>query len=159
MYQIDVNSLYEEDYCQWLEITLKQIQEKDVDNLDWVHLTEEIEALGREQINKVQSYLIQLLKHLLMYQYWQSDKEYCAQGWAEEIDNFPIELEILIEAKTLKNYCISIQNLAYQKARRAAIKKTGLGADIFPKQCPYSLVEVLDFDFLPESVNKDTELR
>ncbi len=84
--QINLQTLYDEDYCRWLDITLKQLQEKNLEHLDWLHLIEEIEALGREQKNKAESYLIQLLKHLLIYQYWTSEKLYCGKGWADEID-------------------------------------------------------------------------
>ena len=60
-------NLYEEDYYLWIETTLKQLENQDIDNLDWQHLTEEIEALGIEQRRKVESYLKQLLIHLLLY--------------------------------------------------------------------------------------------
>jgi hypothetical protein len=45
-------NLYEEDYYLWIETTLKQIQNQDIENLDWQHLAEEIEALGIEQRRK-----------------------------------------------------------------------------------------------------------
>ena len=64
---------------------------------------EEVEDLGRAQKNKLESYLRQLLKHLLLYQYWESERDYCEQGWIEEIDNFRAELEILVRSKTFKN--------------------------------------------------------
>jgi hypothetical protein len=147
--QLNLQTLYEQDYCEWLDITLKQLQNKDIEHLDWVNLIEEIEALGLEQKHKVESYLRQLLKHLLLYHYWQSEKPYCQNGWAEEIDNFRSELEILLRSKTLYNYCVSIQHIIYQKARRSAIKKTDLNPNIFPQECPYSLEQILDFDFLP----------
>jgi len=57
-------NLYEEDYYLWIETTLKQLENKDIENLDWQHLTAEIEALGIEQRRKVESYLKQLLIHL-----------------------------------------------------------------------------------------------
>ncbi|WP_416233622.1 DUF29 family protein, partial [Cronbergia sp. UHCC 0137] len=44
--------LYEEDYYLWIETTHKQLQNKDIENLDWQHLTEEIKALGIEQRRK-----------------------------------------------------------------------------------------------------------
>ncbi|GBF79195.1 DUF29 domain-containing protein [Aphanothece sacrum] len=147
--QLNLESLYEQDYCEWLDITLNQLQNKDIEHLDWVHLIEEIEALGLEQKHKVESYLRQLLKHLLLYHYWKAEKPYCQNGWSEEIDNFRSELEILLRSKNLYNYCVSIQHITYQKARRAAIKKTELNPNIFPQECPYSLEEILDFDFLP----------
>jgi hypothetical protein len=61
--------IYEQDYPEWLDITLNQLQNRDLENVDWEHLIEEITALGNEQRHKVESYLRQLIKHLLLYQY------------------------------------------------------------------------------------------
>ena len=61
--------LYEQDYLAWLEETAKQLRQKQTDVLDWEHLGEEIEALGNQQRHKVDSYPLQLLIHLLLYQY------------------------------------------------------------------------------------------
>jgi hypothetical protein len=37
----------------------------------------------------------------------------------------------------------------YAKARRSAIQKTGLDPSIFPKQCPFSIENILDDEYLP----------
>jgi hypothetical protein len=42
-------TLYEQDYPQWLATTLQQLQAQDIENLDWEHLIEEIASLGNEQ--------------------------------------------------------------------------------------------------------------
>jgi len=76
--------LYEQDYPAWLEETAKQLRQKQTDVLDWEHLGEEIEALGNEQRHKVDSYLLQLLIHLLLYQYWLEERERCAREWQDE---------------------------------------------------------------------------
>lgn len=144
----DMEKLYDQDYVVWLEETARQIRHKDIDNLDWQHLLEEIEDLGKSQKNAVESYLRQLLKHLLLYQYRTEQRDYCGNGWLDEIDNFRNELEILIRSKTLSNYAASIFELTYQKARRSALNKTKL--DIFPDQCPYTLEQALDVEYIPE---------
>ena len=144
-----LNPLYEEDYCLWIDRTAQQIREQDFDAIDWENLLEEIESLGRGQRNKVESYLKQLLKHLLLYQYWQAEKLYCAEVWADEIDNFRGELEILIRSQTLYNYLISILKNPYQKARRSACRKSNL--QNLPEQCPYTVEQILDPDWLPDA--------
>jgi hypothetical protein len=144
----DLEQLYDEDYLLWIDRTAQQIRQRNIDNLDWEHLLEEIEDLGKSQRNAVESYLRQLLKHLLLYQYWIQQRDYCGQGWRDEIDNFRNELEILLRSKTLYNYAVSIFEATYQKARRSAFNKTQL--DIFPSQCPYSLERVLDPEYLPD---------
>ena len=42
-------SLYESDYCLWLDTTLQQLKNNDLSNLDLVNLIEEIESLGRKE--------------------------------------------------------------------------------------------------------------
>ena len=151
--QTDVKSslkqIYEEDFVLWVDETVKQLKEQDIVNLDWEHLIEEIEALGNEQRRKVRSYLKQLFIHLLLYAYWVSEKERCAKGWRDEIENFRDELEDLLESKVLYNYYQKEFEKVYQKARLRAIKKTGLPSSTFPQKCPFTLEQTLDFDFLP----------
>ena len=101
-------SLYERDYVEWLDVTLWQLQNRDLKHLDWTNLIEEVESLGCEQRHKVESYLIQLLKYFLLYQYWESEKAYCAKDWLEEIDDFRNKLEILLRSKTLYNHLVFI---------------------------------------------------
>ncbi|MBR8826544.1 MAG: DUF29 domain-containing protein [Gomphosphaeria aponina SAG 52.96 = DSM 107014] len=144
-----MQKLYAEDFVLWTEITSKQIEQRDIENLDWEHLLEEIIALGSEQKRKVDSYLRQLLIHLLLYSYWESEKDYCQKGWENEIDNFRFELELLFRSKTLYNYFLEEIDVIYPKARKRAIKKTGLSSQIFPQKCPFTVAQLLDNDYLP----------
>lgn len=142
-------SLYEKDFMLWIEKTLENLQNKNVEKLDWQHLIEEVEALGKEQKNKVDSYLLQLLIHLLIYQYWETERQSSGKKWAREIDNFRVQLELLFESTTLYNYCLQRLEFIYEKARKIAVRKSELLPDIFPQKCPFSIEELLDFDFFP----------
>ncbi|MDB9391013.1 DUF29 domain-containing protein [Microcystis aeruginosa] len=141
--------LYEQDYLAWLEETAKQLRQRQTDVLDWEHLEEEIEALGNEQRHKVDSYLLKLLIHLLLYQYWPEERERCARGWQDEIGNFRVELELLLESKTLYNYFLTRISVIYPKAVKRVRQKSQLPAAIFAESCPYSPEQILDSDFLP----------
>ena len=141
--------LYEQDYPAWLEETAKQLRQRQTDVLDWEHLEEEIEALGNEQRHKVDSYLLKLLIHLLLYQYWPEERERCARGWQDEIGNFRVELELLLESKTLYNYFLTRIAVIYPKAVKRVRQKSQLPAAIFAESCPYSPEQILDSDFLP----------
>lgn len=147
---VTTKQLYEQDFMVWIETTANQLKNKDFDQLDLEHLVEEIESLGSEQRHKVDSYLRQLLLHLLIYQYWQTEKTYCAKGWRGEISNFRSELETLFESRTLSNHFLAKIDSIYLKARRQAIIKTELPAKTFPEKCPYSSEQIMNFDFLPE---------
>ena len=144
-----IKDLYEQDYLAWLEETAKQLRQRQTDVLDWEHLREEIEALGNEQRHKVDSYLLKLLIHLLLYQYWPEERERCARGWQDEIGNFRVELELLLESKTLYNYFLTRIAVIYPKAVKRVRQKSELPAAIFAESCPYSPEQILDSDFLP----------
>ncbi len=147
--KVQTQKLYESDYYLWLQTTVEQIRQQDLDNLDRENLIEELVQLGNEQKRKVKSFLKQLLIHLLLYKYWDAELKYCGKGWEIEIDNFRDELEFLLESKTLYNYFLEEIPTVYTKARRQAIKKTELVSEIFPLQCPFSVEQLLDFDYLP----------
>ena len=102
-----LQEIYETDYLEWLSITIEQLQTAQFEQIDREHLLEELEDLGKEQRRKVDSYLRQLLIHLLLYAYWEEEKDYCAKGWETEIDNFRFELELLLKSKVLYNYFLS----------------------------------------------------
>jgi len=145
----NIEQLYQEDYSLWIEQTTQQLRERNADSLDWQHLAEEIEDLGKELKHKVDSYLKQLLIHLLLYQYWTEEKERCGIGWRIEVNNFRDELEWLFESKSLYNYFLTRIDLIYIKARRQAILKTQLNEHIFPTICPFSVEQILtDESFL-----------
>jgi hypothetical protein len=142
-------SLYEEDYTAWLDLTLTQLKQQNLSDLDWTNLIEEIEALGREQRHKVESYLLRLLIHLLFYQYWESERTFSGKGWEKEIDNFRLELDLLLESQTLHNHFLSILEKTYAKAKKFGAQKSKLSITNFPESCPYSIEQILDFGWLP----------
>lgn len=142
-------SLYEEDYPAWLDLTLKQLKAQDLGSLDWGNLIEEIEELGREQRHKVESYLLRLLIHLLLYEHWHAERPWSGKGWEKEIDNFRLELDFLLESQVLRNHFLSILEKSYTKARKLAIKKSNLPSTTFLEICPYSPEKILDFGWLP----------
>jgi hypothetical protein len=146
---LDLKKLYDVDYLQWLEETIEQLKTRQINQLDYEHLIEDLETLGREQRHQIESYLKQLLKHLLLYQYWESERDYCENGWKEEIRNFRDELELRLQSKTLYNYLLGRFETIYSKARKMAIDKTGLSPQTFPQNCPYTFEQILDENFLP----------
>lgn len=48
MINLNGSELYEQDYYLWLQETYQKLVKKDIDELDWEHLGEEILTLGNE---------------------------------------------------------------------------------------------------------------
>ncbi|MGA9382580.1 MAG: DUF29 domain-containing protein [Phormidium sp.] len=144
---IDLKTLYETDDYLWLESTIELLKNKQFKALDLENLIEELEDLGSEKKHAVVSFLNQLLRHLLLLQYWTSESENNSVHWQEEIYNFRSELNERLTT-TLHNYLEKELERIYQKALKAVKIKTQNSVE-FPSECPYTLDELLDENWLP----------
>ncbi|MBD2181283.1 DUF29 domain-containing protein [Planktothrix sp. FACHB-1355] len=143
----DLKNLYEVDDYQWLEETVKLLKKQRFEDLDLDNLIEELEDLGKEKKNAVASLLEQVIRHLLLLQYWTSESEYNAVHWQEEIYNFRIQLRRRITTN-LRNYLESELNSIYKDALGFVKIKTQNSVSL-PPECPYSLDQILDIEWLP----------
>jgi hypothetical protein len=143
-----LSSIYEEDYQQWLDKTVLLLKNRQVDSLDYEHLIEELEALGREQKNAVESLVIQVIQHLLFYQYWSSQREDNQRHWRGELIGFRTQLELRLTTN-LRNHLSNRLDYLYSKAKKMAEVKTDLK---LPSENPYTLADILDEDWLPEII-------
>jgi hypothetical protein len=142
-----LKQLYELDDSQWLGETISLLRNHQFQQLDLEHLIEELEDLGKEKKNAVASLLEQVIRHLLLLQYWTKETEYNTINWQEEIYNFRTQLRRKITAN-LRNYLEEELNYIYEDALGFVKIKTA-NTVIFPSQCPYSLEQLLDRDWLP----------
>ena len=143
----DLKGLYEIDDYQWLEMTIKLLKAKRFKELDLENLIEELEDLGSERRNAVESLLEQIIRHLLMCQYWLEEADYNDNHWRAEIISFRTQLERRLTTN-LRNHLASRLPKIYQSALRYVRQKTGFKVDL-PEQCPYHLEQLLDTDWLP----------
>jgi DNA polymerase III gamma/tau subunit len=150
MLMIEVNELkqlYDIDDDEWLEQTINLLKNHQFQQLDLDNLIEELEDLGREKKNAVASLLDQIIRHLLLLQYWTTEAEYNAVHWQEEIYNFRTQLRRTITTN-LRKYLEDELTSIYQDALGfVKIKTTNLVT--FPTECPYSQEQLLDRSWLP----------
>ena len=139
---IDLKSLYESEHLQWLEETIRQLKSRQVDRLDYDHLIEELEALSKSEKRRVRSLLEQIIRHLLMYKYWQSEREYNKNHWESEIVSFRNQIN-----EELPNHLEDKLSSIYGHALDYVLAKTKLTN--LPEFCPYSLKQILDKSWLP----------
>ena len=142
----NLKELYELDDCQWLEENIKLLKAKLFQEIDLENLIEELEDLGRERKNAVESLLEQIIRHLLMYQYWHHERERNYRHWRSEITSFRGQLNRRMTTN-LYNYLAENLVVIYRYGRKYVIEKSGL--DTFPQQCPYTLEQLLDEDWFP----------
>lgn len=147
--QNQLQKLYESDDYLWLEETIKLLKTKDLDNLDLDNLIEELESLGRNDLNKVRSLLRQIIIRLLLLQYWEQGYERNYRHWRGEIIAFREDLNNDL-TKTLKNKLSEELEHIYHVAWKFVNTKTGLPPNLLPNNCPYSLEQLLDDNWYPQ---------
>jgi hypothetical protein len=146
----DSSSLYDRDFQLWIENTTKLLREQKFTELDLENLIEEIEGMGKSQRSAVRSNLTIVLLHLLKWNY-QPEKQ--TNSWKASIREHRIRLERDFEdSPSLKNYCQGIFVKTYQDSRKLAADEMGLELKVLPTDSPFTLIEVLDSEFLPRSI-------
>ena len=139
---------YHHDYALWLEHMAQALRDRNPNALDWENLLEEIESLGRSEKKSVKSNLRIVLIHLLKWHY-QSQNQ--SLSWLNSIAEHRQRLYDDFEASpSLRNYTQEVFAQAYSEARKHAARETGLPVSHFPDTCPWTLVQVLQEDWLPD---------
>lgn len=140
-------NLYEKDFYAWTQEQAKFIKERALDKLDLQHLFEEIESMGAKERSELKNRLAQLMMHLLKWKYQPSRQ---SRSWQNSIDDQREELQdLLSDNPSLKSKVDEYFVKSYKKAVRQAISETGLDDSLFPKECEWSITEILTDNFLP----------
>jgi hypothetical protein len=145
------NSLYETDYNLWVLETVQKLQNRELKDLDWENLIDEVKDLSERKRRKLESLLIRLIEHLLKLGYWEAERNYNQNHWRKEIRNFRKQIKRELKASpSLKNYLIQIFDESYQDARELLADDSGLSISTFPEEPTATLEQVLDEDWLPQ---------
>ncbi|MEQ8467216.1 DUF29 domain-containing protein [Coleofasciculus sp. E1-EBD-02] len=145
---MNLASLYDVDYDQWLARTINLLKENRFNELDKDHLIEELEDLSRREKKTVERFLEQIIRHLLLWQYWTVEHDYNANHWQAEIMSFRTQINEDL-TQNLRNHLQENQVKIYEKALNYVNQKTGYEVD-FPENCPYTLDQLLEMNWLPE---------
>jgi hypothetical protein len=142
-------TLYDTDFYAWTQTEAAALAAKCFDLLDVAHLVEEIESLGNEQANALESHLTNLLMHLLKWRYQPARR---SRSWRLSVRNARIEIrKRLRRSRSLRHELPTILRDAYADARRLAMDDTGLPLTVFPEPCPWNLEQLQDEEFLPNA--------
>jgi hypothetical protein len=144
----NLQRLYEIDDSQWLEEMIELLKQRQFEKLDLEHLIEELVDLGSEKKNAVVSLLEQVIRHLLLLEYWTTERDNNQAHWESEIVSFRTQLRRRLTTN-LRNHLAKESASIYQDALIYVRTKTRFKVD-FPENCSYSLEQLLEIDFLPQ---------
>ncbi|MGK7957094.1 MAG: DUF29 domain-containing protein [Crocosphaera sp.] len=140
-----LKKLHEVDNIQWLEETIELLKNHQFEALDIDNLIEELEDLRSEKRNAVVSLLEQVIRHLLLLEYWTTEKERNLGHWEAEITGFRTQLRRKLTTN-LRNYLRDELPSIYQDGLSYVQRKTRFNVD-FPEVCPYTLEELLNMNY------------
>ena len=140
-----VRAEYMRDFYSWLMEQARHVRDGRWDAVDRENVAEEIESLGREQFNRLESALRVLLLHILK---WDHQPARRSRSWALSIREQRLELDdVLSDNPGLRPRIAEAVARAYRKARLQAMKETKLKEARFPKTCPYSVADIVSRKF------------
>ncbi len=139
---------YDEDFYRWTHQAARLLRAGRFDELDAEHVAEEIEDMGKRDLQEVNSRTQVLLAHLLK---WLLQPEKRSPSWHSTIVTQRIEIEAVLQRSPSLHGKLREELAAnYARAVRRAMPETGLGREQFPADCPFTLEQILDEEFLPE---------
>lgn len=146
-------SLFNRDYCAWVKEQIRLLHLRSFDQLDLEHLPDELDSLvwliGRE----IETNLGAICNHLLKYKYAREylNDEPCCDSWRSTLlrarEQIAQELE---DSPSLQDYPAKELDSCYQMAVNQVYQETKLPDDALPKNCPWTVYQVLDKDWLPD---------
>ena len=128
--------LYDADFLLWTEKQADFLRQSQWNNLDIEHLAEEIEAIGRSELNKARSLLKQIFIHRSKLEF--IPDKYNRNHWQHELNEFSDQLEDTLTPSMRLKLELEI-NKIWQRARRDVLTDYDIE---LPKKCPY--IDILE---------------
>jgi hypothetical protein len=139
--------LYEADETAWLEAMAELIRQGQVNDLDYPHLAEYLTDMAKRDRREVKSRLTVLLTHLLK---WTHQPDHRTRSWRGSIVTQRQELADDVSGGVLRNHALDVLPTVYADAVERAAAETGVPPETFPKDCPYTLAQLMSPDILGE---------
>jgi adenosine deaminase len=141
------SDLYHQDYYQWIQETVKLLEQRNFQELDLDNLIEEIQDLALNEKQTIETNLIVVLKLLLKWQYQPEQRSGEIKASIRR-HRYQIRDDLKV-SPSLKTHLSEIWLESYQEARQQAADETQLAVEIFTEQCPYTIENLLNTDYLP----------
>jgi Domain of unknown function DUF29 len=140
-------TLYDKDFVAWTHEQAEHLRAKRITKLDYDHLAEEIEALGKRDWRALESHVKILLLHGLKWTYQPQERARRGRGWQTSMDNARDAInQLLRDNPSFQERIDDAMAWAYPRARRTAAKQTGLPLRIFPVECEWTIVQLMNED-------------
>ncbi|MBF0230965.1 MAG: DUF29 domain-containing protein [Desulfamplus sp.] len=142
---------YETDIVAWANEQAWLVRNKKFDLLDFEHIAEEIEDVGKSEQRELASRIAVLLCHLLKWRFqpthqgasWQATIKTQRERVKRRLNQTPSLKKCLQDSEWLAD--------AWDDARDIAAKETGIPFEKFPEKCIWAIEEILSDCWFPQS--------
>jgi hypothetical protein len=142
-----VKELYEQDFHEWAVQNAALLREGRLSEADFEHIAEELEDMSRRERRAMESRLSVLLAHLLK---WQAQPDHRSSSWRGTLRVQRRQIgKLLHEMPSLRASLLEDVRDAYDRAMIWAAVESNLPEEDFPPECPFTLEQILDEEFLP----------
>ena len=131
----------EVDLYSWARRQAELLRAGRLSEIDAAAIAEEIDDVGEEQYDKLESAFRVLLLHMLK---WDHQPALRSRSWALSIKTQRVELDdIMADNPGLKPRIGEAIARGYRKASIEAARETGLDEELFSKTCPYTWDDIV----------------
>lgn len=137
---------YDNDFYSWSLEQARLVREEQWTQIDRENVAEEIESLGREQFNKLESAFRVLLMHMLK---WDHQPKRRSRSWVISIKDQRLAINhILADNPGLRPRIPEAIERAYARAKLAAANETKLDEAVFPENLAYGFDDIMTREFV-----------
>lgn len=132
---------YDRDYYGWARHQADRLRAGDLGALDLLRLAEEIDSVGNNEYDKLESALAVLIQHMLK---WDHQPERRSRGWTITIKEQRRRVQrVLKKSPSLKSEWLELRLEAYEDGRDRASSEMDVSLKSFPDTCPFSDEDLL----------------
>lgn len=140
-------TLYQRDFYAWSYRQAELLRLRRFGEADLPNIVEELESMGSALRSSLRSSYRLVILHLLK---WQFQPEQRTSSWEITIGRERQHVEDIEEDnQSLRTEARSLVETIYPKTRRLAARETKLPLSTFPAECPYTLDQLRDDEWLP----------
>jgi hypothetical protein len=142
---------YDEDFYAWTQAQAAVLRDEQGTELDYSNLAEEIESLGKSQWHTLENRLAVLVRHLLKWRCQPATRQR-GRSWRSTIWEQRSRIRRLLrQSPSLRPHVLGMLVEEYPSIRQRTLDETGLSPAALPEQCPWTVEEILDEAFWPET--------
>jgi hypothetical protein len=143
--QVRRRTRYADDLYTWVSEQVALLRAGQLNEIDAAEVAEELDDVGSEQYDKMESALRVLVMHMLK---WDQQPEYRTAGWVYSIrEQRKRYAKVIKRNPGLKSRRDEALADAYESARLWAANETNLSPREFPAACPYGWDDILSRPF------------